>query len=507
MLLCCLMLLLQITTAGADCSYSMATDGFNTSYAYTYDYWEDVQMCPSPYRVTEIVDSVTLGLDGLGGIRMKSPQSLFVRGQDLYIADTGNNRIIQAARTDKGFELVRVIDRISGTEPETFNKPYDVYADEQGQLYIADYGNQRVVLVDRDLGFVKQFVKPQDPTYDQALDFLPKKITVDSAGRLYALVTNVNKGFCKYEADTSFSGYIGANQVKVDTFDYIWKRYFMTQEQRAASESFVPTEYENLYMDPDGFIYATNTVFSEYDLKWDNAKPIRKLNNLGNDILIKNDRYPPIGDLWWVSESTPYGPSRFTDITVLEDGIYVALDRIRGRVFGYDEQGVLLWAFGTKGNIEGAFTGAVSLEHMGSDLLVLDQLENSITVFETTEYGQLIYDANTSYLHGEYDKSAELWTSVMKLNANYPLAFRGIGHALMRKDQYREAMDYFEKAHDQENYGRAFKLYRKEWVEQNIWWIALIIAVLLIVPLTLGRIKRTKWEVRMHEQNKVHNVQ
>ena len=42
-------------------------------------------------------------------------------------------------------------------------------------------------------------------------------------------------------------------------------------------------------------------------------------------------------------------------------------------------QGVMLWAFGTRGNIEGAFTSAVSLEHMGYDLFVLDQLKNSVT--------------------------------------------------------------------------------------------------------------------------------
>lgn len=506
-LLCCLMLLFQASVACADSSFSMADDGFSTSYSYTYDFWEDVLMCPNPYRISNVIDSMTLGLDNLGGVRLKNPQGMFVRNNDLYIADTTNNRIIQVRKDKDGYSVTRIIDTIAGTDVTSISSPYDVFVDEQDNIYIADYGNQRVVMVDKDLNFIRQFTKPSDATYDQNLDFLPKKIAVDVAGRLYALVVNVNKGFCKYEADGTFTGYVGANQVTVDTFDYIWKRYFMTQEQRSASEAFVPTEYENLYMDNQGFIYATTTVFSEYDLKWDNAKPIRRLNGLGNDILIKNDRYPPIGDLWWVSESTPYGPSKFTDVTVLDDDVYVCLDRIRGRLFGYDGQGVLLWAFGTKGNIEGAFTSAIALEHMGTDLLVMDQLENSITVFETTEYGQLIFDANSTYLHGEYDRSAELWNDVMKLNANYPMAFRGIGRALMRQDKYEEAMDYFEKAHDKENYGRAFKFYRKRWVEQNIWWIVLIIALLLIVPLAIGRVKRTKWEVIMHEQQKVHRTE
>ena len=64
-------------------------------------------------------------------------------------------------------------------------------------------------------------------------------------------------------------------------------------------------------------------------------------------------------------------------------------------------------------------------------------------------------------------------------------------------------MDYFERAHAREEYGRAFKQYRKTWVEKNIWWVFLGLALLLTVPLAIGRIKRMKWEVIMHEHSKV----
>ena len=498
----CLIALLPATAFAGD-SYNMQQDGFSTSYSYIYDYWGDVQECPDPYRVVEVVNSATLGIDELGGKRMSKPQSLFVQDHDVYIVDTGNNRILQTWYNGKTLILKRVISEFTGDAKNTFSSPYDVFVDKEGNIYVADYGNYRVVMLDKDLNLLKTFTKPVDSTFDQSLDFLPKKITVDVAGRLYVLANNVNKGFMKYESDTSFTGYIGANQVSINMAQYIWKRYFMTKEQRAASESFVPTEYENLYIDEDGFIYATNTIYSEWDLKTDKAKPIRRLNSLGGDILIKNDRYPPIGDLNWISESTVNGPTKLTDITVLKNDLYVVIDRMRGRLFGYDGQGVLLWAFGTKGNTAGAFTSAIAIEHCGYDLFVLDQLQNSVTVFQPTEYGQMIYDATDTYLNGEYDRSAEIWTDVMRLNANYPLAFRGIGRAILRQDDFEGAMKYFEMAHDRENYGRAFKLYRKQWIEKNILWIVLILAVLLIIPLAIGRVKRAKWEVIMHEQSKV----
>ena len=47
------------------------------------------------------------------------------------------------------------------------------------------------------------------------------------------------------------------------------------------------------------------------------------------------------------------------------------------------------------------------------------------------------------------------------------------------------------------------KLYRKIWVEHNIWWVFLILAAVLIIPLVLGRIRRMKWEVSEHERGKI----
>ena len=491
-----LLLLLMTGAAAAD-------DGFTTSYTYTYDYWEEPQESPDAYRVAATVDSMSLGADNLEGVRLNHPQSLFVRDNLIYICDTNNNRILEVRREGENYTLSRIIREMKGSAINDFSSPFDVYVDPDGNIYVADYGHYRVAMMDRDLNWVRDYVKPVDATFDQALNFLPKKIAVDVAGRVYVLAQNINKGLVKYEADGSFSGFIGANRVSISMAEYIWKRYFQTKEQRAQTESFVPTEYENIYMDREGFIYATNTVFNSYDLKYDNAKPIRRLNSLGNDILIKNDRFPPIGDLWWVDDSEAAGPSKFTDITVLDNDIYVALDRTRGRLFGYDSQGVLLWAFGMKGNVEGAFTGAVSIEHMGYDLLVLDQIKNSVTVFRTTEYGRTIYEASEAYLRGEYDESAELWRGVLRMNANYPLAFRGIGRAVLRQNRYEEAMEYFEMAHDRQNYGRAFKLWRKIWVEQNIWWMLLILAALLIIPLAIGRVRKMKWEVSEHERGKI----
>lgn len=474
-------------------------DAYPSTYTYNYDYWSDIRESPDAYRVSDVILSGDLGLD----VAMKKPQSLFVRDDDLYICDTGNNRIIQITKTEDGYVFNRVIDQIQGSDVATFNSPSDVFVDADDNLYIADTNNGRVVMVDKDLNFIKQFTKPTDATFDQSLSFLPSKVVADVSGRAFVLATNVNKGLIKFESDTTFTGFIGANKVSYDFIEYVWKNYLSTAEQRAQQSSFVPTEYRNIYIDEDSFIYATNVVFSEYDLLYDVAQPIRRLNGIGNDILIKNDRYPPIGDLYWVEQSVPLGPSKLVDITVLENDIYVVIDQTRGRIFGYDSQGVMLWAFGTTGSSYGTFSSAIAIEHMGHDLFVLDQNGGSVTVFTPTEYGELIYAANDSYLDGKYEESAEKWTEVLKLNANYNLAFIGIGRALMRQESYKEAMDYFEMANDRDNYGRAFRFYRAEWVEENILWLVLVLAAVLIIPVIRRSIKKMRMEVEAYERNQV----
>ncbi len=472
-------------------SVASAQDGYEGMYAYTFDYWGDEVYSPAPYRTLSVLGTPQLGLE----TPLRSPQSIFVRGQDLYLCDTGNNRILQLRREEDEFSLTRVIDGFAGgDEPRTFAAPNDVYVTAAGELFIADTNNNRVLKLDKDLNFLLSFVKPTDTTFDQSLSFLPTKVVADVAGRAYVLARNINKGFVKYEADGEFTGFIGASEAKFSWYDYLWK-LVSTKEQRSQQESFVPTEYENMAMDKKGFIFAVTTVFSEYDLMSDVAKPIRRINAVGADILIKNAHVPPIGDIWWGTAADVEGPSKLTDITVLDNGIYIAVDRIRGKLFAYDQQGFLLWAMGGAGNMEGYFLRPVALEHMGYDLLVLDSQECTVTVLTPTEYGALMYRAGEEYLRGNYQGSAEQWREVLRQNANSDHAHIGIGRALLQQQQYKEAMEHFAIPRERRGYSDAFQLYRKEWVEQNIGWIFALVAAALVVPLAVDKWKKIRAEV------------
>jgi len=189
------------------------------------------------------------------------------------------------------------------------------------------------------------------------------------------------------------------------------------------------------------------------------------------------------------------GPSRFADITTLDNDIYICMDRNRGRLFMYDDQGHLVCAFGGTGNMDGYFNSAVSLDHYGNDLLVLDERDAAITFFTTTDYGDLIFDAVDQFDLGEYDASEASWRKVMNLNGNYDLAYIGIGRSLLRQKKYKEAMDFFELKHDAKNYSKAFKQYRKQWVEDHIVLIVIVVLALFLIPLGIGRLKSIKHEI------------
>ncbi|GFH96882.1 serine/threonine-protein kinase PknD [Lachnospiraceae bacterium] len=475
---------------GSSMTVCASTDGGR--YSYNYDYWGDVQGSPNAYAVTGVYTSVDLGLDK----NLSNPQGLFVQGNTVYICDTGNNRIVVVERVDaEGFKLKQIIEDFKGNvDVRTFNGPTDIAVSDEGDLYIADKGNGRILKLDRDLNYLMQFDKPVDNTLDPELTFSPSKIVIDTAGRVYCVAQGINKGLIKYESDGVFSGFVGATKVTYDFADYIWKR-IATEEQKAKLESFVPTEYDNAYMDHEGFIYACTSNVKEEDVDNETADPVRKLNLMGNDILVCNGEWPVYGDLYWGNNAGYDGPSRLTDVTVFDNDIYVALDRNRGRLFGYNDQGRMVFAFGGPGNMDGYFRYPIAIEHMGYDLLVLDSLDCAITLFTPTEFGSLVYQAIDLFDSGLYEESGETWQKVMDINGNYDLAYIGIGRSLLRQERYHEAMEYFELKYDDENYSKAYKQYRKEWVEEHIVIIFIVVFAVLVIPLTIGKVRNIKHEI------------
>lgn len=479
---------------------SIPAFAMNKSYTYNYDYWGDVQNSPDFYTVQEVYTTTELGLDK----PLNKPQGMFAINNSLYVCDTDNNRIIELERKETGeLVFVRSIDKFKGNLMlKTFNKPTDINVSENGDMYIADKGNGRIVKLDKNLKLVMIYEIPEDPSLNEKTTFQPHKLAIDSVGRVYCVATGINKGLIKYEANGEFSQFLGATEVSYNFFEYL-KKKFATQAQREKMVSFVPTEYDNVYMDYEGFVYACIGTAKEEDLKAGTVNAVRRLNMMGQDILVRNGEFPVYGDIYMGTGGGVTGPSSFIDVTAFENDVYVCLDKNRGRLFGYDDQGELVFAFGGNGNHNGYFRQPSAIEHIGTDIYVLDSLDCSITVFSITEFGSLVFDAMEQFDQGEYDASEQSWIKAKELNGNYNLAYIGIGRALLRQEKYKEAMEYFELKYDPVNYSKAYKQYRKIWVEENIGKITVVLILLIIVPFGIGRVKKIKREIDMADIFKV----
>ena len=118
-----------------------------------------------------------------------------------------------------------------------------------------------------------------------------------------------------------------------------------------------------------------------------------------------------------------------------------------------------------------------------------------MTVMTLTEYGELINKALDTYKIGEYDISADYWREVLKLNGNYDLAYIGIGRSLLRQDKFEKAMEYFKLKLDYKNYSKAYKLYRKDRIEDNVKYVFIFLVVLIVVIFVKNTVKKIRREV------------
>jgi len=210
--------------------------------------------------------------------------------------------------------------------------------------------------------------------------------------------------------------------------------------------------------------------------------PVNGMETVAGDIVGKN--------------SLDFEPSSFVDIAANDMGIYFALDKKRGRIFAYDEDGNMLFEFGGNNtNQTGTFILPSAICIVENRIYVLDRDRKCIVAFEPTEYGQKIMDATRSYIEGNYEKSLVQWEELLKKNCNFDLAYVKSGFCLYRMGEYKKAMQYFELANARKYYSKAFVKYRKEWLSDNFTWLILsLVAAIILLVVVVSLVRR--WAAR-----------
>ena len=478
-LLFCIVLLL-----GAALSASAAT-----YESYTYNSRSEAVKSPAAYEPTNQLSGGSIGVGDFS-----TPADIY-RAYDgkIYICDSGNNRIVIL---NGDYSLNRVIDEFKdGHFTGKFENPSGIFADKNtGILYIADTDNARVIGLDGELNMVKRFDRPEkSDLFAENVVFAPVKVAVDNGGRVFIVSRDVYEGLMQYDSNGNFLGFVGANEVSISPIDYFWKK-ISTKAQASKLQLTLPTEFSNLEIDEDGFIYTTTSIINTKNT----SILVRRQNPSGDDVLHRSTTLTIAGDADYAETGDEYttGASNFVDVTVNGNGMYSLLDSKRGRIFTYDFDGNLLYIFGgskNNGNDLGCFYTPTAMVKNGDDFAVLDISNGMITVFKATEYGKLINSAVADNYSGKYTSAAEKWKEILKRNANFEQAYVGIGIAELRSGSYKAAMNNFKLGNDRSYYSKAFKLYRQQWLEKNFIWVAAaVVAALTALSLLLARAEKNR---------------
>jgi DNA-binding beta-propeller fold protein YncE len=369
----------------------------------------------------------------------------------------------------------------NGVHWYTFNNPNGIFINDDLDIFIADTGNRRVVVLDSEGNFLRAIENVVLDGLDDAFDFQPMQVLEDRGGRVYVIVRNVFEGILGFTRYGDFLGYFGTIPVRFNPIDMLW-RNFMTQEQRSRQRLFVPTEFASMDIDSYGFIFATNIAL------W-HGNAVMRLNPRGEDVLLNHTELRISGDQRFRPSGRLAGPSVFVDIVARPYGMYTALDSTRGRIYTYDSEGHLLYVFSGTGNIKGMSRRPVAIELLGDSILVLDQQRAQIVYFEATEYGALINEASRLRYIGDEVGAVEKWRQLIVLDENFTLAYAGIGRSLLAAGENQLAMDYLRRAMDVRHYSIAFRRHRTDVLQASLDYILTggLVLVLVIASLKVYR--------------------
>lgn len=443
--------------------------------AYTYNEWGEAVASPSGYGAAY---SFSLKGTQAGGLKEPSDMAYCAASGALYIADTGNNRIVV---TDLEGKNARALSSFSTGDGgvETLNAPGGIFVDSGGTLYISDTLNGRVLICDGQGNIRKIIRQPDTDSFTQELPFQPQRVVADSTGILYVVSKGMYNGAVMMDQDGTFLGFYGSNKVKITAsviLDRVWKK-ILSRDQRKDLAQYIPIEMTALAIDGSDMIY-TCTLQTE-----DSLERIRKINSYNANILkgkAEHSFQGGFGDLQSFSYHSVSYSTAFVDLCVDGDGFIAALDSTTGRIFQYDAGGNLLFIFGGLGGELGLSRRPAALEAAGESLLLLDQQEGVVTLFSRTEFGTSLVEAIRLYNAGEYQASVAPWNNVLKMDANYNFAYTGLGKAYLEQGDYRAAMTAFEQGHYRYGYNNAYKEARSHMLRANLGWIFALLALLLL---------------------------
>lgn len=367
---------------------------------------------------------------------------------EIYVADSGNGRIVVG---NMDGELIKIIGE------GTLVTPRGVFVTENKHVYVADRDAEAVFEFDENGNVLNKYTKPNSPLYGDNLSFLPIKIVVNDAGIMYVVCESNTNGIVEISPTDggTFLGYFGTNFASVSLQTIIY-RAILTDAQRAQMVSNIPSTPDNLAIDQKGLIYTVT--------RGDMENTLKRLNIAGTN-LIEPDSYDEI-------------PAAVAAGN--HDNVYVASQQ--GYIYEYNNEGELLYVFGglddgTQRVGLSTLVTSIQVDAQGR-IYILDSDKCQIQVYEPSEFTNLLHEALYLYSKGRYTESKEPLTEVLEMNSMFDYANKAMGRAYFQEENYDMAIHYAKLAKDYEGYSDAFWEVRNQWLKRNIVTVLFVIVAL-----------------------------
>ncbi|MBE6750252.1 MAG: hypothetical protein E7560_03725 [Ruminococcaceae bacterium] len=427
----------------------------NTTYTYTISVDDEWIRTQDAYMASEIL---------FKDYDLSQPSDIFINGRNLYIADSGNSRIViyNLDTKEKSFIGEGMLLTPSG-----------IFVKSDGTVYVADLGLKEVLVFNTDGSLKMKIVRPDEsPLFSKSATFEPKNVVVTSQDNIFVVGVGSHEGIMQFSQDGLFQGFFAANKRHLTLLERIQELIF-TDEQKEQLLNRTSRPIENVDV-TDRDLLCTVTQDAGVTTEWREATAkvenrIKVHNMAGVNILAASE---DIHDEW-----------NFVDVASGKDGFTYTLS-YTGVISEYDSAGNLLFSFGGRSmsvDRNGLFTvaAAIDLDDNGF-IYVLDKERGIVQVFYPTEYATLTHEATNILNKGDYEESEKIWKSILNLNGMSRVAHVGYGKSLIHQGDFKAALNEFKIANDKENYSDAFWEIRNEIINSVLPYVLIGLVVLFV---------------------------
>ncbi len=424
-------------------------------------------------------DAYVPGAIYLRDMGLSSPEDIFIKDDIIYVADSGNARVIAYNMTDNTHTVIG---------EGTLVAPSGIFVAEDNTVYIADRKAPAVFIYGADGSLLQTISTPDSYLFGKTSVYAPKNVVVSTQGNIYVVGDGAHEGLMQFDFDGTFQGYFAANKRSLTLLEYIQELIY-TDAQKAKSVSRIAQPIYNIDITSQDLIFSVTQAANKYAAgAGSGAKShnLVQLHNLGgNNILSKEQS---MNDEW-----------NFVDIA---SGIYsnsYALTQT-GLIYEYDSSGNLVFSFGGRAMSDdknGLITDAAAIDvDKDGFIYVLDRERALVQIFVPTDFAVATQKAIYYLDTGNYEDSEEIWNEVLKLNGMSRIAHLGLGKTLLHQERYSEALEEFKIANDRKNYSTAYWELRGAWLDKNVLWLLGGVILLIAGAVVLHRVtkKRPKKE-------------